>query len=489
MREPRTYDPVSFWARTRPGRLALRMGEETWTYGRLEEAVSTASVALFEQGLVSGEHVSIEFGASQGLHFAATLHALHRTGLLPVLIGERHPEPERVTLRERAHVEYALTATPEWSPPPGAKPARKPPKPLVFERRLDAPAAICFTSGTEGRARAVVLTHGNFLWSALASARNLGVEAEDLWLACLPLHHVGGLSILTRSAYYGTGVLVHERFDAAAVNAAIDQDGVTLLSLVPPMLERLLEARGDRPFPGTLRAALVGGGPIPPTLLQRAAELRLKALPTYGLTETASQIATLSPREWPRGLGTAGRPLPYSFLEIHSAEGRALGPGEEGEILVRGPMVTRGYFDEEARDAARLAGRWLRTGDIGAWDESGRLLVLDRREDRIVVGGENVSSAEVERALATHPAIAEACVVGIPAADWGQEVAAAVVFRPGSVVSLEGLREHAGRSLASFKLPRRLLVIESLPQTGPGKALRSEVRRWFANQVAGQDGA
>jgi O-succinylbenzoic acid--CoA ligase len=151
-----------------------------------------------------------------------------------------------------------------------------------------------------------VLTHGNFFWSALASARNLGVRAGDLWLSCLPLHHVGGLSILTRSAYYGTGVLLHDRFDPERVLDAIDRQGVTLVSLVPPLLERLLRARGGRIFPTTLRAALVGGGPCPPELLMEAAELRLKALPTYGLTEAASQVTTLSPREWPAGLDTAG---------------------------------------------------------------------------------------------------------------------------------------------------------------------------------------
>ena len=477
----RTWDPVAFWARTQPERLALRMGEERWTYGRLEEAVAEAAVSLFHQGLVSGEHVSLEFGAEQGLHFATTFHALHRAELLPVPISQRLTETERVALRQKAHVDFALTATPEpaAASAPGAR-AKPPP----FERRLDAPAAICFTSGTEGSPRAVVLTHGNFLWSALASARNLGVRAEDVWLLALPLHHVGGLSVLTRSATYGTAVLIHERFDPGAVNRAIDREGVTLLSLVPPMLERLLEERGERPFPDSLRAALVGGGPAPPGLLRRAADLGIRALPTYGMTETTSQATTLSPREWPDGLDTVGKPLPFVHLEVHGPDGPVVAPDEEGEIVLRGPVVAQDYFDDERSNGSAFHRRWFRTGDFGAWDHAGRLRVLDRRTDRIVVGGENVSPLEVERVLIRHPAVAEACVVALPAGALGQGVAAALVLRPGAQVTLEDLREHAGRSLASFKLPRRIHIAGALPRNVTGKVLRGEIRSWFAEQMA-----
>jgi O-succinylbenzoic acid--CoA ligase len=477
-----TWDPVSFWARTRPHRLALRMGEERWTYGRLEEAVSEAALSFFEQGLVSGEHVSVEFGAEEGLHFATTLHALHRVGLLPVPIGPRLTDPERVAMRQHAQVDFALTATP--APAPARASAARPAKPPLFERRLDAPSSICFTSGTEGTPRAVVLTHGNFLWSAIASARNLGVRAEDVWLSCLPLHHVGGLSVLTRSAYYGTAVLIHERFDAEAVNGAIDREGVTLVSLVPPMLERLLEARDGRPFPRSLRAALVGGGPAPLALLQSAAELGLVALPTYGMTETTSQVTTLSPREWPEGLATAGGPLPFVRVEVRGQDGRALGPREEGEIFVRGPMVVGAYFDEPERNASAFDRRWFRTGDFGAWDEAGRLRILDRRQDRMVVGGENVVTGEVEEALARHPGVAEVCVVALPAGSWGHEVAAVIVRRPGSEVTLEELRELAGRTLAPHKLPRRLHVMEALPRNSAGKVLRGEIRSRLAEEMA-----
>jgi len=477
-----TWDPVSFWARIQPDRLALRMGEERWTYARLEEAVTQAAVSLYDQGLVSGEHVSLEFGTEQGLHFAASFHALHRADLLPVPISQRLTEAERVGLRNRAHVDFALTTSPEPSAPSGAK--GKTVEPPLFTRRLDAPAAILFTSGTEASPRAVVLTHGNFFWSALASARNLGVRPDDLWLLALPLHHIGGLSILTRSAYYGTAALIHERFDPEAANEAIDREGVTLVSLVPPMLERMLDARGGRPYPETLRAVLLGGGMAPPELLQRAADLGMRALPTYGMTETSSQVTTLSPREWPDGLRTVGRPLPFLEVEVRGPERPVLAPDEEGEIYVRGPVVARAYFDDEQGSKTAFQGRWFRTGDYGAWDRSGRLRILDRRVDRIVVGGENVSPAEVEEALRRHPAVADACVVAVPADSYGQGVAAALVLQPGTTVTLEELREHAGRRLAPFKLPRLISIVETLPKSSSGKLLRSQIRGWFAEQMA-----
>jgi O-succinylbenzoic acid--CoA ligase len=466
--------------------LALRHGGRAWSYGQLDAAVQEAADAFLVQGLGAGEHLSLEFGPQHSLPFAIALHACHRTGLLPAPIGTSLTPEERQALRERALVDLVLTSETigaargkHGAAPPPAVPPGGP----VRERRLDAPAALCFTSGTGGEPRAAILTHGNFFWSALASARNLGVRPNDLWLSCLPLHHVGGLSILTRNAYYGTGVLLHERFDPDAVNEAIDGEGVTLVSLVPPMLERLLAARRGRIFPTSLRAALIGGGPIPFALLEHAADLRLHALPTYGLTEAASQVTTLSLREWPAGLDSAGRPLIFTQVEIRDEEERPAAKGNEGEIVVRGPTVMAAYLEGRESNERAWDGRWFKTGDIGAWDAAGRLLVKDRRVDRIAVGGENVSPEEVERVLREHPAVQDACVVGIPAGSWGHEVAVAIQVRGEEVVTIEELRRHAEHALATFKLPRRLLVLPELPRSPSGKLLRRVVRDRFRNQV------
>ncbi|HLQ66646.1 MAG TPA: AMP-binding protein [Candidatus Limnocylindrales bacterium] len=495
-----THDPVRFWAAVQPERAALRSPRSFWTYRELDRAVWAASDALLEKGLGAGEHVSLEFGPGDPVAFAVALHAVQRIGSLPVIVGAHLTPLERQTMRERAQVEFTLTAGDldiphlDGAPPPPAGVA--PPIPsetpraaspdIFLERRLDAPAAVCFTSGTSGEPRAVVLTHGNFLWSAIASARNLGVRAGDLWLCPMPLHHVGGLSILARSALYGTAALLHERFDADAVHHAIDEEGVTLLSLVPTMLIRLLEARRGRPYPESLRAVLVGGGPIPPAALENAAALRMRALPTYGLTEAASQVTTLPLREWPRGLSTAGRPLPFAQVEIRDLEDRPARPGVEGEILVRGPTVMAGYLGDPAATQAAFSRRWLRTGDVGQWDPDGRLVVMDRRADRIVTGGENVSPEEVERVISTHPSVAAACVVAVPSREWGQEVAAAVELRPGRTITLEELRAHAGGTLSGFKLPRHLITAGELPRSPSGKLLRRVVRERFLDEMAKQ---
>jgi O-succinylbenzoic acid--CoA ligase len=483
-----THDPIRFWAVLQPGRMALKSDRHAWTYAELEAAVSAASDALLARGLGAGEHVALEFPPEESALLSITLHAAHRLGLLPVLIPSTATTAEREILRARAQTDFILTAEGIARPAAAAAAAESPyteggAPPF---RRLDAPAAVVFTSGTSASPRAVVLTHGNFLWSAVASGRNLGVVEGDRWLCCMPLHHVGGLSIVTRCAAYGIAAAFQPRFDADAVNHAIDHEGITLLSLVPTMLSRLLKARGGRPFPSRLRAALVGGGPVEATFLEEAASLGLAALPTYGLTEAASQATTLSPREWPDGLASAGRPLPFVRVEIRDEADRALPAGEEGEIVVRGPIVMAGYLGEPEATAAALRGRWLRTGDTGTWDEAGRLEVLDRRADRIVSGGENVSPMEVERALTTHPGVADVCVVGLPSSEWGQEVAALVEVKPGVAVTMEGLRAYAATRLASFKLPRHVMIVSALPRSAGGKLLRRVARERFLDEVAKQ---
>jgi O-succinylbenzoic acid--CoA ligase len=444
----------------------------------LEEVVSEAARDLFRAGVDPTVPASIE--ARDALATAVLLHAVHRVGAMAVPIGSRLSEEEADRVRAEAGVGHRLQGMVLHL---GSGAGVRAPAAPDLARRLDAPAICCFTSGTTDAPRGAVLTHGNFVASAQASAANLGVREDDLWLLCMPLHHVGGLSILMRAALYGTGVLLQDGFDPAAVNEAIDRAGVTLVSFVPPMLERVLRERDGRRFPETLRAALIGGGPCPTDLLEEAATQGLRALPTYGLTETASQVTTLPLDDWPRGLDTAGRPLPGIALEVRDASGRALGPGVEGEIVVRGPVVMAGYLDDRAAGRDSLDRGWLHTGDLGMWGDEGRLVVLDRRTDRIVAGGENVSPAEVEAVLSAHPAVAEACAVGIPSGVWGHDVAVAVRLRPGASLTLEALRDFATPRLSRIKLPRRLLVVAELPRSPSGKLLRRVVRDWFRSQV------
>jgi O-succinylbenzoic acid--CoA ligase len=308
---------------------------------------------------------------------------------------------------------------------------------------------VLFTSGTTGQAKAARL--GTPALSAAVSAHvaALGLTADDLWALPLPLDHVGGTMGVLRALASGSRVQLHERFDAGD----FPLEGVTGASVVPTMLARLVEQRNGQPWPTTLRRLLTGGGPLDLALAARCAALGLAPSETYGLTEMGSMV-TLD-----------GHPLPGALVQL-----------DEGRIAVGGAMRFDGY-EEDGRLIAP-AGAWHATGDLGAFDADGRLRVIGRVAELIVSGGENVAAPEVEGVIATHPAVAEAAVVGVPDATWGEQVAAAVVLR--SAVGTAELDAFLATRLAGFKRPRRWLTVPALPRTHTGKLLRHEIRRWFA---------
>ena len=308
---------------------------------------------------------------------------------------------------------------------------------------LDAVCAVIHTSGTTSTPRPVELTYGNFLWSALGSGAALGIDPHERWLCALPLSHVGGLSILVRSAIYATTAVIHERFDTDRVLAALREDRITLVSLVSTTLARLLDA-GLRD-PPSLRCALTGGGPVPAALIERAREAGVPVVATYGLTEACSQVTT------------GGPPLFCTRLTL----------AEDGEIMVAGPTVPR---------SALAADGFLHTGDLGSIGDDGFLRVRGRKADTIVSGGENVAPSEVEAVLEVYPGVLEAAVVGREDPHWGEAVTAIVVVAPEASVEEGAVREHCAARLAPFKVPKRVdLVTAPLPRTRSGKLLRREL--------------
>jgi O-succinylbenzoic acid--CoA ligase len=349
----------------------------------------------------------------------------------------------------------------------------------------DAVQAIMYTSGASGRPKGAMLTFGNFFWSAFGSMAQLGVHEDDRWLVALPLFHVGGLSILFRSVVNGTTAVIHESFDPVRANRAIDEDGVTIVSLVSTMLLRMLEARDHRPFPASLRCVLLGGGPVPQELVDKGLELNIPIAQTYGLTETSSQATTLQLAEVVTRAGSAGKPLLPTEIRIKREDGSIAAPGEEGEIVVRGATISPGYWRRPDATAAAIRDGWLHTGDAGSIDADGYLYVIDRRDDLIVSGGENVYPAEVESVLSTHPAVREAGVFALTDPLWGQSVAAAVVLREGlELLTAEALRVFCRERLAAYKAPREVFFTEELPRTASGKLLRRELRAQFSKEQA-----
>lgn len=413
----------------------------TVTYAELDELATRTSRRLIAAGVRSGDRVGSTLPA--GIDFAALLHALPRLGAVLVPLNTRLTASERAWQVEDCGARLVVEEPLDGSEGDVA---------LSGEVDPDAVQTVIYTSGTSGFPKAVELTYANHAASAIASAWNLGVAPDDRWLCVLPVFHVGGLAILLRSSLYGTCAVLHDGFEPGAVAAALESGEVTLVSLVPTMLRRLRDG-GLGEAPG-LRGALLGGGPVPRELLEWAAGRGFPALQTYGMTETASQVATLPAAEALGHHGSAGRPL----------LGVELRTGKGGEILVRGPMVSRAAF---------AADGWLHTGDAGHVDEDGFLHVEGRLDETIVTGGENVTAAEVEDALLRHPAVADAAVAGRPDAEWGQAVTAWVVLA--TPVPDSELAAHCRSRLAAYKVPKQFIRAPELPRNAAGKLVRSRL--------------
>jgi O-succinylbenzoic acid--CoA ligase len=343
---------------------------------------------------------------------------------------------------------------------------------------LDGIEAMPFTSGTTGRPKAVCLTAANLAASAAASAFRLGLHTDDRWHVALPMYHMGGLAPVYRSVLYGTSVLVEDTRDGFDPERTLDvlaSNGATCTSLVPTMLRRLLDAGGDgNPFPESLRFVLLGGAPAPESLLAECAERGVPACPTYGMTETASQIATAAPREAREHPGAVGNPLLFTEVTVVGEDGRAVDRGETGELVVAGPTLTPGYYGETASTREQFCSFGFRTGDVGYRDDGGRLYVLNRVDDRIVTGGENVDPGEVLEVVTDAPGVTDAAVVGIPDEEWGERVAALLVTDGG--FDREAFDGHCRERLAGFKLPRTVRLVEAIPRTASGTVDRAAVR-------------
>jgi O-succinylbenzoic acid--CoA ligase len=398
------------------------------TYGQLLDRARRVAGALRERGVGRGDRVALALPSAE---LVSALHACTLIGAVAVPIDLRLRTQER---QARMHG-VALALERPVSGPPVAPSDRDP----------GETATVMFTSGTTAGPKEVRLSYDNWLWNAIGSALALGFDVHERWLCPMPLAHVGGLSIQIRSAVYATTVLLHDRFDTEAVLAALSasEEAVTLVSLVPTMLARLLDA-GLR-NPPTLRWALLGGGPIAPALLERASAAGVPVAYSYGMTEACSQIAT---NGWPL-LGT----------EIQIGEGQ--------EVLVRGRTVAAG--------ALALDG-WLHTGDLGVFDDEGRLVIRGRKADTIITGGENVVPDEIEAVLLEHPAVHDAAVVGRSDPEWGEVVVARVVPARQPAPTPAELREHCAARLAPFKVPKLIELAAELPRGPTGKLLRRELR-------------
>lgn len=493
--------PMQDWLRARaettPGALALLYNGKSWSYGALDQMANQLALQLRAQGAAPGDHVAVLLANSPV--YVALIHALARLGAVLVPLNTRLTAAElawQVRFTGASILVYGAESAVQAAALAGEAPIRlavddlmagastAPPAPFR-PLGLDDVQAIVFTSGTTGQPKGAMLTLGNHFWGANASAYRLGLQTNDRWLSCLPLYHVGGLAVVFRSCLYGTAIVLHDRFDVAAFDESLDTGAVTLTSLVPTMLHRLLDYRQGRPWPGSLRLILLGGAAAPAELLDRCRRTQAPVATTYGLTEAASQVATQPPAQGLRKPGSVGRPLMFTRVCIVDQEGEPVAAGEPGEILVQGPTVMAGYYNNPEATAHTLRRGWLHTGDIGYVDDEGDLWLVQRRSDIVISGGENVYPAEVEAVLRRHPAVADACVVGVPDPEWGQRVAAMVQLRAGQTISEADLVEFIRPQLAGYKRPRLFAFVDALPQTASGKIERRSVAAQLSQRLQG----
>ena len=456
-------DPIHRHARVAPERLALWTPSRQWTYAELDAVVTATCDCLQRRGIRRETRVAIHLGRSP--ETVVLLWALWRAGAVAVPLSTRLPPAEVGRHAERVGSEGLITtqkrvrehvseSLPCWRPDEllngtqhGTREAGG------SDLSVDRPATIVFTSGSTGSPKAALHTWRNHLYSAKGSNANLPLRPGDRWLLSLPLYHVGGLAILVRCAVAGAAVAFP---DAEATLAdGLEAADATHVSLVATQLRRLLDATDGSP-PMSLRAVLLGGGPIPDALLRRGHDRGWPLLASYGCTEMASQVTTTAPGAPIDDLRTAGRRLPHRRVRI-----------DDGEIMVSGAPLFAGYVTPEGLDDPRTEDGWYPTGDRGRMDAGGRLHVLGRMDRMFVSGGENVQPEEIETALERIDGVERAVVVPVPSAEYGQRPVA--FLRTTETLDPSQLRHALRQRLPGFKVPD---AFHSLPREPAGDGLK-----------------
>jgi fatty-acyl-CoA synthase len=475
----------------------------TTTYREMDDRVTATAGGLAERGVGPGDVVAIlSYNCPE---FLETLFAANALGAIAMPINWRLAAPEVRYILEHSGAR-ALICDASLLPLAGEATAgledalvRVSISPVddrawTFLGELRAGSAgaprlaaagddvhrLMYTSGTTGRPKGVMLTHANLAWKNLAHIVEFGFTSADLGLACGPLYHVGALDLTTTSLIAaGAATIVHRSFEASAVVDEIERSRVTTVWLAPAMVNAIMALPDiEQRDLSSVRVVINGGEKMPIPLIERIQRVFPSAwfADAYGMTETVSGDTFLDRDSIVTKLGSVGRPCLYLDLDIWDEEGTSVPAGAQGEIVMRGPKVFKGYWRDEDATTAAFTGGWFHTGDIGVRDDEGYLYIVDRLKDMIVSGGENIASSEIERVLYEHAAVLEAAVVGRPDERWGEVPVAFVARRPGTDVTPDALIAHCQAQLARFKVPKEVTFVEALPRNPSGKVLKRELR-------------
>jgi fatty-acyl-CoA synthase len=342
----------------------------------------------------------------------------------------------------------------------------------------DDPAVIMYTSGTTGKPKGAVLSHNNLLWSSLGISNTLDWRYGDRFLLVAPIFHIGGLAPLATNVHKGATSIFMPNFEPVRAWAVIAKERITSMMSVPLMLQAMLMVAKAGPVDSSgLRWIVCGASMVPESLIRAYLEIGIKVQQVYGSTE-ASGGATFWTLHMPlEKCHTHGKPIFYQELKVvDPVSGSDMPTGQVGEIIMKGPMIFLGYWDNEQATRDAMRNEWFRSGDLGRIDDDGYICVVDRLKDMIISGGENIYPAELEAVVVTHPSVAEAAVVGLPDSKWGEIPVAFVVKRPGMELAEEDVVRLCKERLASFKCVREVRFIEALPKNQVGKVLKTVLR-------------
>jgi fatty-acyl-CoA synthase len=473
-----------------PRSVAIRFEGEEIRYAELALRIERAAAALARLGVRRSDAV-----AYLGLNHPAVLvllFACARLGAMFVPLNWRLAAPEharvladcppRVLFVQDAFAEHARSIE-------GAVAATGM---SVLERAAtgsvarvgdeNTPLLLCYTSGSTGAPKGVVLTQKALAWNAVNSTHMHDLTSADRVLTTLPMFHVGGLNIQTTPALHaGATVVLHPRFDAEATLDALERERITLAVLVPAQLEAMMQlSRWKSADLSSLRTISVGSTIVPESFVRKVNARGVPCIQVYGSTETCPIAAYVRAADGERKAGSAGAPALHCEVKVVDDAGRELPAGSDGEILVRGPNVAVGYWNAPAESAQAFRDGWYHSGDIGHFDAEGFLTVVSRKKDMIISGGENIYPAELEQVLAECAQIAEACVIGAPDARWGEAVVAAVVLKPGARMSEADVMALFQGRVARYKHPREVRFLPQLPRSALGKVRKEEVRAALA---------
>ncbi len=487
----------SFLARSaaeHPDHVALRMDDLVLTYAQLREAARRMSTLLASAGVEPGDRVGIMlpnvpafpiafFGALAAGAITVPMNPLLKSREVGYYLGD---SGARVVLAwHTAAAEAAKGAADAGAQAIPVEAADMAdlldglaPAEANFGRRGEDDAVILYTSGTTGTPKGAELTHAGLVRNAELTARNLLKNSpDDVMMGCLPLFHVFGLTCGLNATVAAAGTLtLLPRFDAAKALEIIKRDAVTIFEGVPTMYAAMLHhPEADPTQTASLRVCVSGGASMPVEILRGFEEkFGCVILEGYGLSET-SPVASFNHPDKVRKPGSIGTPIEGVQMRLVDDNGQDVADGEIGEIAIRGHNVMKGYWGKPEATAEAITDGWFHTGDMARVDEDGYYYIVDRKKDLIIRGGYNVYPREIEEVLHEHPAVAEVAVIGMPHADLGEEVGAAVALKPGASATPEELRTFARDKVAAYKYPRRVWLVDSLPKGPTGKILRREV--------------